>query len=68
MAVPCHESLAVLDVGLWSMFSTACMVKIVLRNDGGHISPSFSNWSMTLLPRYVDNVVRRSYEIHSPSE
>ena len=51
MAVPCHESLAVLELGSWSMLSTACVVKRLVRSEVGHTSPSFSNWSMTLLPK-----------------
>lgn len=48
-SVPCHESLAVLELGSWPMLSIACVVKRLVHNEVVHTSPSFSNWSFNTI-------------------
>ena len=49
IAFPCQKSVAVLELGLWSMLSTANGENILKRSDAGQATPSSSNCYHDLL-------------------
>ena len=54
IAVPWNESWALVELGLWSMLSTAAVVNRPSLSLDGHTTPSASYRSMTLLVISVD--------------
>ena len=52
--VPCSDPLAVVELGLWSMLSTAAVVNKENRNFGGQTTFSSSNLADTPFPIVVD--------------
>ena len=54
IAVPWKDPCDVVELGLWSMLSTAAVVKTPVTACGGHTTPSDSNLAHRLFPTSVD--------------
>ena len=66
MPVPWTESVAVVELGLWSILSTVAVVKRFVLSFGGHTTCSCSKRLQTLFANPADNRSTLSYEIHRP--
>ena len=58
--------MAVVELGLWSILSTAAVVKRFVLSFDGHTTCSCSKRLQTLFARSADNRSTLSYEIHRP--
>ena len=56
IAVPCQKSVAVLELGLWTMLPKTNIGNMLKQSDAGQTIPSPSNYAQMLLPKFVDNV------------
>ena len=64
--VPWKESAAVVDVGLWSILSTAVVVNRPLRKDGGWTPVAKSKRSVILFAKVAETCNKRSYDTDKP--
>ena len=67
IAVPWNELWALIELGLWSILSTAAVVNSPSLSLDGHTTPSLSYRPITLLVISVDIESSLSYEMHIPS-
>ena len=63
IAVLCQKSVAILELGLWAILSTANVENTLKQSDAGKTIPSSSNCAQMLLPGFVDSVNMRSYDM-----
>ena len=66
IVVPCQELFAERELGLWSILSTANVVKIFEQSFVGQTTPSDSNCRHTLFSSCVDKTNIRSWDIRKP--
>ena len=65
--LPWKESTAVVELGLWSMLSTAAVVSNPFLRLGGHNHLSRLHFSHTRFPRAFDMSITLSYELDNPN-
>ena len=65
MLVPWNDVLAVVDDGLWSMLSTADVVKSFVLRAGGQTTPSSTYWHTPASPSFADISRTLSYDTQS---
>ena len=65
--VPWNELWAMVELGSWSILSTAEVVKTPVLKVCGHTAPILSKWFMAEFPRSADKPRTQSYETDNPN-